>query len=336
MRIGIDAMGTDRAPAEEVKGALAARALLGGDDRIVLIGREAVIREHIDKTAGWQEKIEIFHTDQVIGMDEPPVEALRAKPHSSIAVMAAMQRRRQLDACISAGNTGACVAAAQMRLRRLPGVHRPGIAIITPTHYGPVVICDVGANVNCRPQHLHQYGVMASIYSSTICQVKNPRVALLSIGQEDAKGNDLVKRTRDLFKADPSVNFIGNVEGRDLFRGVCDVVVCEGFVGNVVLKLMEGMAQGVIKALIAEVASLHPQQLDVMKQAAASLITKWDFNEYGGAPLLGVDGITIICHGASDYRGIMNAVRVAKNLAIQQVNQRITDLLSREQGSVDD
>ncbi len=331
MRIGIDAMGTDRAPAEEVKGALAARSLLSADDRIILIGREEAIRQELQGAAGWEDFIELHHTDQVVAMGDSPVETLRLKPRSSIAVMAQMHADGQVDACISAGNTGACVAAATMRLRRLEGVQRPGIAVVTPTPSGPVVVCDVGANVNCRPQHLHQYGVMSSIYSQTICGIKDPRVALLSIGEEDGKGNELVKKTRELLKSDRNINFIGNVEGRDLFRGACDVMVCEGFVGNVILKLMEGMAEGVIKALVGEAAALSMEHAGMVKQAAKLLMNKWDFNEYGGAPLLGVDGICIICHGASDYRGIKNAVRVAKGLATQQVNERITQMLGQNQ-----
>ena len=336
MRIGIDAMGADRAPAEEVRGALAARELLGKDDRIVLIGAEPAIRQHLDGQAGWQEFIEIVHTDQAIQMGDPPVEALKAKPRASIPLMAQLAAMKKIDACISAGNTGACVAAATVLLKRLPGVSRPGIAVVTPTFYGPVVICDVGANVNCRPQHLYQYGVMASLYSQTICGVKRPRVGLMSVGEEQAKGNELVKKTHELLKADTDLNFVGNAEGRDIFRGTHDVVVCEGFVGNVVLKLMEGMAEAVIKSLVAETAKSMPQHLDVVKQAAKTMVTRWDFNEYGGAPLLGVDGIYIICHGASSYRGIMNAVRCAKEFATQQVNPRIVEQLGRSEGPVNE
>jgi len=335
MRIGIDAMGGDRAPATEVKGALAARRFLKNDDRIVLIGPEALLREHLNASSDWADFIDISDAEQVIGMAEAPVEALRSKPDSSIAMMARMHADGEIDACISAGNTGACVAAAQMRLRRLRGVHRPGIAIVTPTYYGPVVLCDVGANVNCRPQHLLQYGIMASVYANTVCGVANPRVALLSIGEEDAKGNYLVKQTRMLMKEDPNVNYVGNVEGRDLFRGVCDVMVCEGFVGNVALKLMEGMAEGVVKAMLAELNAKMPGQKAIIQKAAGAIATKYDYNEYGGAPLLGVAGICIICHGASNDRGIMNAVRVAKDFAMGQVNQRITQLLSRREVTQD-
>ncbi len=328
MRIGIDAMGGDRAPVEQVKGALAALELLDQEDRFVLVGDQSAIEDRLDKADGWQERIEIRHASEVIGMAESPVEALRAKPNSSMAVLTQMHKNGDVDACISAGNTGAFVAAAQMHLRRLAGVHRPGISIVTPTSFGPVTVCDVGANVNCRPAHLHQYGVMASVYAQTICGVQRPRVGLLSIGQEVAKGNELVKRTVELLKNDEAIHFIGNVEGRDLFSGVCDVVACEGFVGNVVLKLMEGMAEGIIKAALAELARAVPDQRAAVDKAANSIITKFDFNEYGGAPLLGVGGICIICHGASDYRAIKNAVKVARDFSKHQVNQRIVKLLS--------
>jgi glycerol-3-phosphate acyltransferase PlsX len=333
VRIGIDAMGGDRAPVEEVKGALAARKLLSKDDRLVLIGREDAVRKQLEGADGWQDFIEIRHAAQVIGMDESPVETLRTKPDSSLAVMAQMHADGEIDACISAGNTGACVAAAQMRLRRLPGVHRPGIAIIIPTFHGPVAMCDVGANVACRPQHLHQYGVMASVYVQAICGIKSPRVGILSIGEEDAKGNELVKATRELMKADKNINFIGNVEGRDIFRGTCDVVVCDGFVGNVVLKLMEGMAEGLVRTFLGELAATLPDQVAAIKKASQKVGVKYDFNEYGGAPLLGVGGTCIICHGASDYRGIMNAVRVAKDFTLYHANEQIVKLLSQAPGS---
>jgi len=333
MRIGIDAMGGDLAPDEQVRGALAAREVLSEDDEIVLIGREPAIDRCIRQAGGTREHIEIRHTDEAIGMDESPVEALRAKPRNSIAVMAEMHRDGEIDACISAGNTGACVAAAQMRLRRLRGVHRPGIAIITPTFWTPVAVCDVGANVNCRPRHLHQYGLMASVYLRAMYGTENPRVGLLSIGQEDAKGNALVRDAHDLLKNDPDIRFVGNVEGRDLFRDACDVMVCDGFVGNVVLKLIEGMACSVLEGMLRELAETMPAQAGAIQRASADLITKYDYNEYGGAPLLGIAGICIICHGASSYRGIMNAVRVAKDFASYRVNEQITELLAQGQRS---
>lgn len=331
MRIGIDAMGGDQAPAEVVKGAVAARELLANGDRIVLVGLDSAIADCLSASDGPTDHIEIRHTDQMLDMDEPPVESLRNKPRCSIAVMAEMHRDGEIDACISAGNTGACVAAAQMRLRRLHGVHRPGIAVITPTPAGPVAVCDVGANVNCRPAHLYQYGIMASVYVQAIGGIKTPRVGLLSIGEEAAKGNALVRETRALLKTDKNLHFVGNVEGRDLFSGNCDVMVCEGFVGNVVLKLIEGMAISVGEAIIRELLQVLPENSPAIQRAARQLMGKYDYNEYGGAPLLGVAGISIICHGASNYRGIMNAVRVAKEFANFQVNQKIVELVSQGQ-----
>lgn len=333
MRIGVDAMGGDFAPAGVVKGALEAKELLGDDDRIVLLGDESAIREHLDNSDGWERFIRIEHAGEVIGMDESPVEALRQKPDSSIAKMASLAAAGRLDAMISAGNTGACVAAAQMRLRRLRGVHRPGIAIVMPTYAGPVVMCDVGANVNCRPQHLYQYGLMSVEYARCICGIDEPRVALLSIGEEDAKGNQLVKETRELFKSDPEMKFIGNVEGREMFHGTCDVVVTEGFVGNVALKLMEGLADGLFKSTYLELARSNPDQAGRFKQAIATIQDKYDFNEYGGAPLLGVNGICIICHGASRARGLTNAIGVTLNFAKTHINDRITECISRRSQS---
>jgi len=334
MRIGIDAIGSDHAPEAEVQGALMARPLLDGGDRIVLIGPEPLLRDKLRDCGvpDWADWIEIHHAGQVIAMDDSPVEALRSKPDSSIARMAELHRDGAVDACISAGNTGACVAAAQMRLRRLANVHRPGIAIIMPTFHGPVALCDVGANVACKPQHLHQYAVMSSVYARTTCGIASPRVGLLSVGEEEGKGNDLIKRTHELLTEDKvGVNFIGNVEGRDLFNGTCDVMVCDGFVGNVIIKLVEGMAEGVVRGMATEMAAeLPPELAPQAKKAAKAIMGKYDYNEYGGAPLLGVDGICIICHGASNARGIMNTVRVAKAFSTTGVNEQITNLLAGE------
>jgi phosphate acyltransferase len=329
MRIGIDAMGGDGAPKAEVQGALDACALLADDDKIVLVGDKDIIVQHLAGNDGWEKHIEIHHASQAIGMNESPVEALRSKPDSSIAVLVKLHKKREIDACISAGNTGAFAAAGQMLLRRLKGVHRPGIAIVTPTPRGPVAVCDVGANVSCRPLHLYQYGVMASLYLSAMCDIPDPRVGLLSIGTEEAKGNDLVKQTRELFQNDSRITFVGNVEGRDLFSGRCDVMICEGFVGNVVLKLMEGLVEGLMTSMFKELAQELPDQAAAIQQVGMSTFAKYDFNEYGGAPLLGVNGLCLICHGASNHRGIMNAVAVVRELAQRHMNERIVEVLSK-------
>lgn len=330
MRIGVDAMGGDLAPAEQVTGALEARSLIDESDRIVLFGREEEITPHL---TGESDHIEVVDCREVVGMSEAPVEALRSKPDSSIVVMARKHKARELDAIISAGNTGACVAACQMYLRRLKGVHRPGIAIIMPTFYGPVVLCDVGANVNCRPQHLVQYAVMASTYMARVVNVESPRVGLLSIGGEDSKGNALTRQTHELFRELGAMQFIGNVEGRDLFHDVCDVAVCEGFVGNVCLKLMEGLTEGLFKSLGQALAKADEEFAAQADKWLTPLLTRYDYNEYGGAPLLGVNGICIICHGSSTSRGIFNAIRVAKEFAAQGVNELITSQLTQHSGN---
>ena len=334
MRLAIDAMGGDLAPAEPVMGALAAMAECQEGDVVVLVGDQQAIRQHLDGQSGWERFIRIEHASQIVEMNESPVEAIRQKPNSSIALMAELAKRREVDAIISAGNTGAYVAACQMRLRRLRGVHRPGIAIVMPTYANPVVLIDVGANVNCRPRHLHQYAVMASEYSRHMCKVPQPRVGLLSIGQEDAKGNQLVKETRELLRGDDDIHFVGNVEGRELFHGVCDVLVTEAFVGNVALKLIEGLSEGLFKSLCLELARRNPQLAGQFEKAIVKLREKYDFNEYGGAPLLGVNGICIICHGASRRRAIANAIRVARNFANAHINERITDRIAHCQGLV--
>jgi len=336
MRLGVDAMGGDFAPAQPVLGALAARDLLDKEDEIVLIGDEAAIREHLNGQSGWERFISIEHAPDVIGMSEAPVESLRSKPNSSIARMTEMARSGDLDAIISAGNTGACVAASQMKLRRLRGVVRPGIAIVIPTSYGPVTMCDVGANVNCRPRHLYQYAIMACEYARGICGVKDARVGLLSIGEEDQKGNALVKETRELLRSDPTMKFVGNVEGQDLFRGACDVVVTEGFVGNVALKLMEGLADGLVKSLLTDLSMSGLAERPQVRDTLTIIKEKYDFNEYGGAPLLGVNGISIICHGASHARAISNAVRVACEFANLKINDRITARIAQCQGPADE
>lgn len=327
MRIALDAMGGDHGPAEAVAGALQARAFLDDQDVLVLVGDEAVVRQHLGEQID-EPCFELHHAPQAIAMDEPPVQGLRSKPESSIAEMTRLQKRGQVEACISAGNTGACVAAAQMGLSRLPGVHRPGISVLVPTFHGPVALCDVGANVNCRPKHLHQYAVMTSLYYQAVTGKDNPRVGLLSVGEEETKGNPLVKKASELLKNDNHVNFIGNVQGSDLLRDIFEVMVCEGFVGNVVLKLVEGLGRGLVKGLVEQFQSIMPDRMDQVLTAARKIDHMYDFNQYGGAPLLGVDGIWIICHGASRAQGIAHAVRSAKDFAQQRVNERITEFLA--------
>jgi glycerol-3-phosphate acyltransferase PlsX len=217
------------------------------------------------------------------------------------------------------------VAAAQLRMRTLPGISRPGIAVIMPTFYGPVCLCDVGANVAPQPKHLEQYAIMASAYATAVCGIENPRVGLLSIGEEDAKGNAIVKEARKLMRDEPQINFVGNVEGRDVTKGVVDVIVTDGFVGNVVLKLVEGLTEGLFQQLRHELQETSPSAMELFKPAMKKIYAKHDWQEYGGAPLLGVGGYCLICHGRSESRAIMNAVRVGKQLVESRVNAKIVE-----------
>jgi glycerol-3-phosphate acyltransferase PlsX len=327
MRIGLDAMGGDLGPSEVVAGAIAGREFLDDGDSIVLVGDEGVISAELKKYDS-ASNIIVQHASETIEMGESPVGAVRSKPDSSIVRLAVLQRHGELDACISAGSTGACVAAAQMHLRRLKGVHRPGIAVIVPTPKGPIAICDVGANVDARPSHLYQYGVMTSVYLEAATGIKNPRVGLVSVGEEEGKGNELVKKTFDLLKQDKNVNFIGYIEGNDLLKGVCDVMISDGFVGNIILKLIEGFGMGFMKILVKQFMESMPDQIEQIMNAVGEIAKRYDFNEHGGAPLLGVNGIWIICHGASNSDGIKNAIRECKKVSSHKVNQHITELLS--------
>ena len=264
----------------------------------------------------------------IIAMDDVPIESLRRKPKSSIAMIAKLAKRDQADAVISAGNTGACVAAFQMRMRNLPGLNRPGIAVVFPTPGGLVTICDVGANIACKPIHLYQYGVMASVYSKHLLGIENPRVGLMSIGSEDAKGNELVKKTRELMKSDSRMNFIGNIEGRDIFRGACEVVIAEGFVGNVILKLTEGLVDGLFRAIKDELMEEKLRLAMKFKPVMKRIYKKYDYNEYGGALLLGINGTAIICHGSSQSRTIKNAILASKTFYTKKINDKIIEYLS--------
>jgi glycerol-3-phosphate acyltransferase PlsX len=325
-------MGGDRAPAAILKGCWEAAPLLDSNDSILLVGDESIIRAALDSCGlepARKSLYTIVPTTEVIAMDDPPVEAIRAKPHSSIAVMARLAAKGEADVVISAGNTGACVAAAQLRMRTLPGVARPGIAVTIPTFHGPVVLCDAGANIAPRPKHLHQYAIMAGAYAQAIGGKDNPRVGLLSIGEEDAKGTTIVKQSRKLMKDEPLINFVGNIEGRDIFRGIVDVVVCDGFAGNIVLKLTEGMAEGLFQSIIAEFKQADPSLLKHAQTVLADLRNKHDWQEYGGAPLLGVNGYCLICHGRSDSKAIKNAIRVGRQLAALNINTRIVQRIEK-------
>ena len=328
MRIAIDAMGGDNAPDEIISGVLESIELLSENDELILVGPKDLIESQLPSLESREGAISVVNAPEVIGMDEAPIESLRRKIKSSIAVVAKLAKRGQADAVISAGNTGACVAAFQMRMRNLPGVNRPGIAVVFPTFEGPVTICDVGANIACKPINLYQYGIMAGMYSKYLLGMENPRVGLMSIGQEDAKGNEVVKKAREFMKSDSNMNFVGNIEGRDIFKGVCDVAVCDGFVGNVILKLTEGLVDGLFKAIKHELLAEKLRLAMKFRPVMMRIYNKYDYNEYGGALLLGINGTAIICHGSSRSRTIRNAVLASKKYHTEKVNEKIIEYLS--------
>ena len=328
MRIAIDAMGGDDAPKEIIAGVLESIELLAEDDELILVGPEDEIEAHLSSSRFRTDAITIVNAPDIIAMDDVPIESLRRKPKSSIALIAKLAKRGQTDAVISAGNTGACVAAFQMRMRNLPGVNRPGIAVVFPTPGGLVTICDVGANIACKPVHLYQYGVMASVYSKHLLGINNPRVGLMSIGSEDAKGNEVVKKARELMKSDSNMNFVGNIEGRDIFKGACEVVITEGFVGNVILKLTEGLVDGLFKAIKHELMEEKIRLAMKFKPVMKRIYKKYDYNEYGGALLLGVNGTAVICHGSSQSRTIKNAILASKRFYTEKINDKIIEYLS--------
>lgn len=318
MRIAVDAMGGDHAPLAVVQGALA-YARQTADDRVILVGDRARVEPLLAQEGGASlRNVSVHHASQVVKFTDSATDALRKKPDSSIAVAVGLVKAGEADAFVSAGHTGACVATSAFAFGTLGNAKRPGIAVPLPSESTPCVLIDVGANIYCKPLHLFQYGVMASIYARRILKVEKPRVGLLSIGEEEHKGNELTLATRELF-ARSNLHFKGNAEGRDLWNGSFDVVVCEGFAGNALLKSAEGLGEMCLRMCEGEVASAlaGTASPETWKPALEKLKARIDYAQYGGAPLLGVDGITIISHGRSDARAIANAIRAAADAARQ-------------------
>jgi glycerol-3-phosphate acyltransferase PlsX len=329
MRIALDSMGGDHAPGPIVAGAVeAVRAIEGLS--VLLVGDRERIAAELDRVPDApRERVPIVHASQVIGMDEKPVEALRKKRDNSIAGCWKLMASGEAQAVVSAGNTGAVVAAGLVHAKMfLPGVRRPGIAAIFPSHKGPVVIVDVGANMHPKPEDLHQYGLMGAIYAEHVLGIANPTVGILNVGSEDEKGNELVREARSLFRAGPLAGrFVGNIEGRDLYNGIARVVVCEGFTGNVLLKAGEGAVEFLFDELGKELARMLPSLPSEAGQrfggGLKELKSRFEYHEFGGGPLLGIKGACIICHGSSDARAIKNALRVAGVMAEDRVNAEI-------------
>ena len=323
IRVALDAMGGDYAPRVEVEGAVQALGQLPATFQIQLVGRsaeiEAALKAHGDVD---RRRLALVEAPEVVGMGEKPLAAVKGKPRSSIAVGLGLQKRQESDAFISAGNTGAVMAAATLMLRLHEGVQRAAIGTLFPTAVHPVVVLDGGANVDCDARELVGFAHLGSVYVRDVHGRPDPGVGLLNVGEEDEKGNAVVKEAHQLLKQTPVIHYVGNVEGRDILAGQCkkgriDVVVCDGFVGNVVLKFYESAG----RMFMGMIQQAFP---DVLGRPEAKRLFKFlDYSEYGGAPLLGVKGVVIICHGASPARAVMNAVRVAAHMVESHLDQDI-------------
>jgi glycerol-3-phosphate acyltransferase PlsX len=322
-KIAVDAMGGDNAPAIEIEGAILAASQY--DIPIVLVGQEERVRPLLEKHDTTGLSIEIVHASEVITMDESAATAARKKKDSSIRVAARLMRDGAVSGVVSAGNTGAVMATVKMVLGTLAVVDRPALSTVLPTQKGkPAILLDVGANVDCKPHHLEQFAVMGDIYSRAIFGIRRPRIGLLSIGEEDTKGNELTKEAFKSLKQAP-INFIGNVEGRDIFKGEIDVIVCDGFTGNVALKLSEGLIETFATMLRQELEKTIAAKVGYIlaERAFRAFRKRLDYSEYGGAPLLGMKGITIVCHGRSNANAIKNAIRIAHEFCKHNVNHLI-------------
>jgi len=335
MRIAVDAMGGDLAPGEVVAGAWRAARELPGLTELLLVGREDAIRAAFPAGESPPPCLRIVPASEVIGMDEPPAAAVRRKRDSSIGRMTDLVKSGEADAAFSAGNTGAMVAAATLKLRTLEGVLRPAIATVMPTRRTPFVLIDAGANTDSTPAMLRQFAVMGSVYAREILGIAKPLVGLLSIGGEESKGNETTKETLALLRDSPSVNFHGNVEGHDLYEGRVDVVVCDGFVGNVVLKTSESVAHFIGEWLRQEFTRNPLRMLGaaLLRGALAEIRRKSDPAAYGGAPLLGANGVCIIGHGASKAKAVFNAIRVAGAAVEHRINPLIAAEIARAESA---
>jgi len=323
-------MGSDRAPKPEIEGAiLAAR---NHHVQVLLVGREDVLRQELTHhPQAARLPIEVVHASEVITMEDKAAQALRAKRDSSMRVGIRLVHNGRADGFVTAGNTGAAMATAKIILGTLPGVDRPALAAVFPTAAGTAaILVDVGANVDCKPNNLEQFAIMGEIYFRSIFGTRRPRVGLLSNGEEESKGNDLTRDAYKLLKQLP-INFVGNVEGRDLYNGQVDVIVCDGFVGNVALKISEGVVELVREALKDSLRATITRQVGFLlsRKAFVEFKKRVDYTEYGGAPLLGLKGVCIVSHGSSNANAIKNAVRVASEFAQHQINAKIEQELSR-------
>lgn len=332
MRIAVDAMGGDHAPQAVVEGALQAAQALNGI-HIILVGDEDKIRPHLNGSI--PSNIEVVHTTEVIAPDEKePVKAVRRKKNASMVIAIEMVRDKQVDAVISAGNTGAFMSAGVLITKRIEGIERPALAPFLPSLNGNgTLVLDVGANMDAKPEHLLQYAIMGNIYAQSVLGVSNPKIGLLNVGTEELKGNELTKEAFHLLEK-KNLNFIGNVEARDVPYGICDVLICDGFSGNILLKSLEGMAGAVFQILKEELTASFMTKLgaSLLKPGLRKIKKKMDYTEYGGAPMMGLQGVCIKAHGSSNANAIKNAIFQAVRFVEKDVIGHISKEVTRERG----
>ncbi|MDR3043036.1 MAG: phosphate acyltransferase PlsX [Desulfovibrio sp.] len=327
--IAVDAMGGDFGPSVVVPGAIEAARDKG--IALLLVGDQAKVRAELARIPLDGVAYDVVHASEVAGMDEKPSDILRRRKDASIQVACRLVRDGQAHGIVSAGHSGATVACGMFIMGRIPGVDRPALASIMPTEKNPIVLLDVGANVDCKPHHLFQFGLMADAFARDLLACDSPRIGLLSIGEEEGKGNTQVKEAYELFKlAQNGINFVGNVEGRDIFSGEVDVVVCDGFVGNVALKLSEGLSTSLGRVLKRELLSgLLPKIGTLLAKSAFRRFAQFvDYAEYGGAPLLGLQGIAFVCHGKSNSKAVRSAVKLAATFVEKKTNERLVKAIS--------
>ena len=329
LRIVVDAMGGDFAPASEVDGAVDALRESGNAFEIILVGKESEIRSRLSRTGSGELSVSVVNADEVITMQDSPTAALKQKKNSSLAVGMNLHKDGKADALVSAGNTGAVLSAATLILGRIKGVSRPTIGAFFPSEQGVCLLLDAGTNVDCRPQHLFEFAVMGSIYAKRVIKYENPAVGLLNVGEEETKGNEVTKETFKLLKAS-ALNFCGNVEGRDILKGDVQVVVCDGFVGNIILKFGESVPSFLKAKLLAyaEANFLRKGILGLVRGALKAALKGMDYEEHGGVPVLGVNGVTIIGHGKSTPKAIKNMILKAAEVANAKLNQHIEQTLA--------
>lgn len=330
IRVAVDAMGGDFAPGNEIDGAILALNEKGSEIEIILTGKESLLKDELSKRNYTGSGIKIVNADEVVTMEDSPTESYKNKPNSSLVISLDVQKKGEADATISAGNTGAMMAASVLKLGRIKGVGRPSIGALFPHDNGSTMLFDVGASVDCKAQHLLEYGVMGSVYMNQVLGINNPSVGLLNVGEEKSKGNELTFEAYDLLEKS-RLNFIGNVEGRDILAGTVDVIVCDGFVGNIILKFAESVPS-TLKQKFMKYASENVFKkvwVGMMYRTLKKLLSDFDYQNVGGVPLLGVNGVSIIGHGKSTPLAIKNMIFTAVNVIKSGVNQKIADSLAK-------